>query len=243
MPHRQAWHDVGVVTKDTSAQRAEPGNVEPVPGRRERKKLETRTALEQAALRLFARQGYERTTVEEIADAADVAVRTFFRYFQSKQHVLYGDAAHGIADRLRVALHDQPAGKAPVTAVGAAMDDLDLAGAEQQRQVLERIRLMEKLPELTGMYHMIFDELHAVCAGFVAERTGQGSHELYPQLVASAATGAVKSAMFAFHASGGVGDSLNDLRRRAYAALSAGLATDPSGKPVSTGRRSAHPGG
>lgn len=208
-----------MVTKDTGA--TGPGT-EQLAGRRERKKLETRAALERAALRLFAEQGYERTTVEEIADAADVAVRTFFRYFQSKQHVLFGDAAHDIANRLRVAL-ERESGRSLIEAVGAAMDDLDMEGAEEQHQVLERLRLVDKLPELTGMYHMIFDELHAVFASYVAKRTGLRPHDLYPQLVATAATGAVKSALFAFQLRGGAGVSLTDLRRRAYAALAAGL--------------------
>jgi AcrR family transcriptional regulator len=61
-------------------------------GRRERKKLQTRAALVEAAERLFERQGYEHTTVAEIADAADVSTRTFFLHFPTKEDVLL---AHG----------------------------------------------------------------------------------------------------------------------------------------------------
>lgn len=60
-----------------------------MPALRERKKANTRDAIEQATLRLFDRQGYEATTVEQIADAADVSVRTFYRYFDSKDAVIF----------------------------------------------------------------------------------------------------------------------------------------------------------
>jgi TetR/AcrR family transcriptional regulator, regulator of mycofactocin system len=198
--------------------RAEPA----VPSRRERRKRETRAALENAALRLFAEQGYERTTVEEIADAADVAVRTFFRYFQSKQHVLFGEVAHGVAGRLDVALRCRPADEPPVVAVGAALRALALDDPDQARLVLDRLRLVDRLPELGGTYHLLFQRLHEVIAGFVAERTDRPVLDLYPQLLAAAATGSVKAALAVFEATGGA-RSLEDLRDESYRTLTAGL--------------------
>jgi AcrR family transcriptional regulator len=192
------------------------------PGRRERKKLETRTALEAAALRLFAERGYEQTTVDDIAEAADVAVRTFFRYFQSKQHVLFGDVALGIAARLRTALRERPAKETPVEAVRAALGAMELDDAEQQRQVLDRLRLLQRLPELGGTYHLLFQQLHDVIAEEVAERTGKPVADLHPQLLAAAATGALKAALTVFEVSGGR-RQLAELRDKAYTLLTAGL--------------------
>jgi AcrR family transcriptional regulator len=195
---------------------------ETAPGRRERKKLETRAALEAAALRLFAERGYEQTTVDDIAEAADVAVRTFFRYFQSKQHVLFGDVALDIAARLRAALRARPAGESPVEAVGAALGAMELDDPEQQRQVLDRLRLLERLPELGGTYHMLFQQLHDVIAVEVAERTGRPATDLHPQLLAAAATASLKAALTVFESTGGR-RPLAELRDEAYARLTAGL--------------------
>ncbi len=60
------------------------------PSRRERKKRDARERLYEVALRLFRARGYEATTVQDIADAADVAKGTFFNYFPTKEHVLAG---------------------------------------------------------------------------------------------------------------------------------------------------------
>lgn len=60
----------------------------PVPSRRERRSAETRERLFREALKLFAKEGFAETTVEDITNAADVGKGTFFNYFPSKEHIL-----------------------------------------------------------------------------------------------------------------------------------------------------------
>jgi AcrR family transcriptional regulator len=201
-----------------------PAAAGPLRGRREHKKFQTRAALETAALRLFAEHGYERTTVEDIADAADVAVRTFFRYFSSKQHVLFGDVAHTIVGRLRTALDDRPVDENAVDAVGAAMDAVDIADFDQYQQIIDRMRLVRRLPELVPAYQMVFHELHEAIAGFVAARTGEPAGALYPQLLAGVAALSAKAALCELDNDEASPQRLREVRHRAYDALTSGLA-------------------
>jgi AcrR family transcriptional regulator len=108
---------------------------QPARGLRERKKAKTRAAIQRHALRLFREQGYEATTVEQIADAAEVSPSTFFRYFLIKEAVaLYDDL-----DPLFIAAFEaQPAELRPVQALRRALHQvftaLPAAEAEQQRE-------------------------------------------------------------------------------------------------------------
>jgi TetR/AcrR family transcriptional regulator, regulator of mycofactocin system len=197
------------------------------PNRRERKKLETRAALEEAALRLFAEKGYEQTTVEEIAAAADVAVRTFFRYFSSKQHVLFGDVAHNRVTRMRAALDARPRGEEPIQSVSAVLDHFDIEGAEEEEQILRRLHLMERQPSLRATYLLLTNDLRQVLVDFIAERTGLSPAEHpYPLLLASAAASSWDIALRVWSGSGGR-RPLGDLRRDAFAALAAGIPPAP----------------
>src|SRR3954471_17046539 len=95
-----------VVTK------AKKAAVEPV-GRRERKRLETREKLFDAAVQLFAKQGFVATKVEDITEAADVAKGTFFNYFPSKDHVLMYFAGRQL-EKVEACLEQAKEGNQPV---------------------------------------------------------------------------------------------------------------------------------
>src|SRR5947207_9052307 len=72
----------------------------PAAARRERKRTRMKVMLQTEALRLFAEKGYEQTTVEDIADAAAISPRTFFRYFPAKEDVVVWDEGEAAAVRL-----------------------------------------------------------------------------------------------------------------------------------------------
>ncbi|GAA2993397.1 TetR family transcriptional regulator [Kitasatospora sp. NPDC006786] len=79
------------------------------PGMRDRKKARTRDSIRSAALDLFEEQGYERTTVDQICRRADVAHRTFFRYYPAKEALLFGwDFGHVVLDAFAAAPAELP---------------------------------------------------------------------------------------------------------------------------------------
>ncbi|MEU4228383.1 TetR family transcriptional regulator [Nonomuraea sp. NPDC026600] len=117
----------------------------PAPGLRERKKAKTRALIQKEALRLFREQGYVETTVEQIAEAAEVAPSTVFRYFATKEELVFIDQFPPFAEALEAA----PAELNPIRAVRVALREVTSGQtAEEIAEGVEREKLMLTVPEL-----------------------------------------------------------------------------------------------
>jgi AcrR family transcriptional regulator len=122
-------------------------------GLRERKKEKTRLAILDAAVDLFLEQGYDSTTVEQIAGSVDVSPRTFFRYFTSKDHLVLWFHDHGeeiMLDTLRSRPADEPPFTSLMHALRAVLDDMQDSTPEDTARFLKMRRLLDENPQLVG---------------------------------------------------------------------------------------------
>lgn len=155
-------------------------------GRRERKKLETRNALHQVALALFAKNGFRNTRISEIADAVDVSESTFFRYFDSKE----GVALEGIrqrAEAILAAVRARPRSESPI--------DACLAVNRSERVELPGLELLSKTPELASKAHLMLSRIVSKLAADFAQRLGQDAASLEVRLQAHAVIAASAAAL------------------------------------------------
>jgi AcrR family transcriptional regulator len=161
-------------------------------GLRERKKARTRAAIREHALRLFREQGYQATTVEQIAEAAEVSPSTFFRYFATKEDVVLQDDF----DLIQVeAFEAQPASMSVIAAYRAAAAQMyhSLAPDELAR-FRESVELTLTIPEVRARALDEFAKAIDVTAEAIARRTGHAPDERAVRTVAGALVGVVMSA-------------------------------------------------
>src|SRR6185503_8441518 len=110
-------------------------------GLRERKKARTREALQEAAMDRFARQGFDGTTVEEIAEACEVSPRTFFRYFPTKEDVLFADGEVR-RERLLAVIAERPIEEPAFGALRAAMRTLTADYRDDRDALVARFQIV-----------------------------------------------------------------------------------------------------
>ncbi|BCL26241.1 TetR/AcrR family transcriptional regulator [Streptomyces aurantiacus] len=151
----------------------QPEQAKTVPGLRERKKARTKAAIQREAVRLFREQGYTGTTVEQIAEAAEVAPSTVFRYFPTKQDLVFSrDYDLPFATMFQAQSPDLTPIQAERQAIRTMLEDVTDQELALQR---ERWLLIVSEPELWGASLGSISRSMQVMSEQVAKRAGRGA--------------------------------------------------------------------
>ena len=200
----------------------------------------TSAELERIALALFVERGFEATTVDDIAGSAGISRRTFFRYFPSKNDVVWGafdELLRAMAEWLSSTGGDTPVLDAITDAV-VRFNSLPPEAVPAHRQ---RMSLILHTPALQAHSTLRYAEWRDVVARFVAQRTGTEPTDATPQLSGYLALGAAVASYEQWLADEGA--QLDEVLTAAFAELSAGLPSlgqrvdGSSVRPGSTGGR------
>jgi AcrR family transcriptional regulator len=193
-------------------------------GLRERKKAKTRASIREHALRLFREQGYQATTVEQIAAAAEVSSSTFFRYFPTKEDVVLQDDFDA---RIFEAFGRQPASMTPIAAIRAAIREaIATLTPTEWDQFSQMSELSRTVPDLRAR---TLDELARTIdtmADALAKRTGRTADDLSVRTYVGAVFGAMLSAMTPDYLAG------NDAGTETFDRVDEALAMLESGLPL-----------
>lgn len=191
---------------------------------RERKKARTRASIREHALRLFRERGYQATTVEQIAAAAEVSPSTFFRYFPTKEDVVLRD---DFDTRMFEAFERQPAFLAPAAALRAALREaISTLTPEEWAEFRETTALGLTVPEIRARMLDEMSRTMNVAADAVAKRTGRNPDDLAVRTYVGAVFGIIMSVLM---------PSLHDIDHvdtRSFERLDEALALLEAGLPL-----------
>jgi AcrR family transcriptional regulator len=170
-----------------------PTVAEAPPGLRERKKLRTRQALIDAALRLYRERGLEGVTIAEITRIAEVAPRTFFAYFESKEDVFLGRGDERI-DLLIQAIRNRRCGEPVLAAARHALrQDREPRRASTSSGAPDLAELLRH-PAVAARLRVRWNRWEDMLAEAIATDVGAGPGDPEPRVVAAALTGAIRVA-------------------------------------------------
>ncbi|MBY8884022.1 TetR family transcriptional regulator [Streptomyces sp. PTM05] len=192
----------------------------PALGLRERKKIRTRQGIRHAAYRLFERQGYDATTVEQIAAAAEVSPSTFFRYFPTKEDVVLTDEYDPL---MEAALLERPADEPIVDSLRQAVVPLarQMAAGEHD-EMLQRMRLVREVPAIRARMGENMSVSCGLLVDVLARRTGRPADDLGLRIVVGALLGGWQETMMHWVENDGTED-LGALLERTLDILADGL--------------------
>ncbi|MGW7264116.1 TetR/AcrR family transcriptional regulator [Streptomyces sp. NPDC054842] len=200
---------------------AHRSTAEPRPGLRERKKNKTRLAIRAAAHRLVQEHGYDATTVERIAAAADVSPSTVLRYFPAKEDIVLPD---GLDREAEEQLRSRPAGEPWPESLRHVLGHALGRGLAERPEVLRLLtRLMAEVPAVRSRTREILSGTGRMLCRVIGERTGRDPDGLDLRVYAAALTGALLETAL-YWAEGGHREDLAALVDRTLDALEHGPA-------------------
>jgi AcrR family transcriptional regulator len=189
-----------------------------------------RSQLEEVALRMFEARGFGDVKVDDIAAAAQISVRTFYRYFPSKELLLQVRIDRRSA-ALQAALATRPDNEAILASLRAAL--VVATSAEDPEDVRRWIEVVASNPELIrGVLGGIQLKIQSVIAEFLARRMGRPDDAFASEVLAGAVGGAVQAALRYWFQRGGdlaatIATSIDALERLGETPTSLGLHVDP----------------
>jgi len=171
----------------TSKVKIEPAAA--APGLRERKRQQTRERLTRMAMALFLERGFEATTLDDIAAAADISRRSFFHYFASKEDVVFA-----WQEEITAALIDAVAARPAAESMLTAAENAILAMVRQLEpgEAIAMAQLKRDNPALQARDQVKYEKLERALTDALAKRAGHKTEKLKARLVAMIATGAMR---------------------------------------------------
>ncbi|GAA2241771.1 TetR family transcriptional regulator [Streptomyces amakusaensis] len=192
----------------------------PPMGLRERKKLKTRIAIRRATHRLVAEQGYEATTVEQIAEAAEVSPSTVFRYFPTKEDIVLSGGLHPF---LEAELRARPPAEDPLDSLRLVITTGLAAFTEEERaEAVLRTRLMVEVPAIRARMTESIALTSDLLVRALTDRTGRPHGDLDVRVFTAAVLGALREVML-YWAARDHQDDLAELVDRALRTLRDGV--------------------
>jgi AcrR family transcriptional regulator len=166
--------------------------------------------IQRAALALFTRHGFDAVSVDDVAAAAGISQRTFFRYFGSKDDVLL-DYQRRLDERLLAALRARPATEGAVTALRNAFLETSAVAPPDHADVLLRARALADAPGLRARSRGEQVAGAAALAEVLAERMGTRPTDRRPVTVAAAMSAVARAAWDQWVAGGGADDPAEEI--------------------------------
>jgi AcrR family transcriptional regulator len=200
-------------------------------GLRERKKLKTREAIQREAMRLFQKNGYEETTIEQIAAAVEISPSTFFNYFPSKEDVVLYDRYDPMLASMML---ERPADEPLSTALRHVLNLMEAVFTRDHDVILARARIGLEVPALRARMWEEVQKAQVLLCGLVAQRAGRDPDDFEIRVVVMVVVVAALEAMYEWVKHDGRG-SFVELVNHALDVVDAGARLDAIASRPQTG--------